>query len=117
MHCLMNESLASYVHLLFVVFDERIRERAEFNQRARAPNRKLWHFSDDSSERLWLAIAFISSTDTCVCVCVCAVIMHNTVKTCKKNHGATLSKSKCNAAVNTFSFIFILFATAVIYFI
>ncbi len=53
MHGLMSESLVSYVHLHFVVYDERIRVRAEFGQRARAVNK-------NSSERLWLATAFIS---------------------------------------------------------
>ncbi len=32
MHGLMSESLVSYVHLHFVVYDERIRVRAEFGR-------------------------------------------------------------------------------------
>ncbi len=61
----MNLLLTLYVHLHFVVYDERIRKSPEFNQRMRAHSKPM-SFSDDSSERLWLAIVFLSSTELCV---------------------------------------------------
>ncbi len=57
----MNESLTSYVHLHFVVYDESIRVRAEFSRRLCACSEQKTHLK--ASERL---IAFISSTDLCV---------------------------------------------------
>ncbi len=41
MHGLMSESLVSYVHLHFVVYDERIRVRAEFG-RACSEQKLIW---------------------------------------------------------------------------
>ncbi len=54
----MSLMLASHVHLHFVVYDERIQTVSTHNE--------LHSFSDDSSERLWLAIGFINSTELCV---------------------------------------------------
>ncbi len=82
----MHEYLTLYVLLHFVVYDERIRIRAEFSQ---------WR--KNLSERLLLAIAFINSTDSCV-------IGYNLLQLRCKN---VLSRSKLNAAVNTFHFQFI----------
>ncbi len=103
-----KHSRYNHVHLHFVVYNERIFERAEFSQQARDLNNKtspvtivtsvpesgnetlhrlrwellpfssrsshvVWTldreircFSNDSSERLWLATAFINSTESCV---------------------------------------------------
>ncbi len=61
----MNLLLTLYVHLSFVVYDKRIRKSLEFSQRTHTLL-KLMSFSDDSSERLWLANAFQSSTESCV---------------------------------------------------
>ncbi len=59
LHCMINKSLvlASHVHLC--CFDERILERAEFSQRAHEQRN-----SGDSFKRLWLATAFINSTES-----------------------------------------------------
>ncbi len=50
----MNLLLTLYIHLCFIVYDERIRKSQQ--------TQNWWV----SSERLWLAIAFQSSTELCV---------------------------------------------------
>ncbi len=61
-HTLWNEYLTHRfikTHLHF----ERIHQKEVFSQRASEESR---HFSNDSSERLWLVLAFLSSTESCV---------------------------------------------------
>ncbi len=72
-----------YLHLHFV-YAERISERADSASERTHSTTKLHCFSDDSSEHLWLAIAFIKSTESCV-------IGYNTqhCKTWKKKYDIT----------------------------
>ncbi len=64
LHFEMNLLFTLYAHLYFVVYDERI------HQRAASAHIETEHqrFSHDSFERLWLIIAFISSTEPRVIV-------------------------------------------------
>ncbi len=50
---------------IFMKLGRRIHERAESSEHAHQTT-KLTCFCDDSSERLWLAIAFIKSMELCV---------------------------------------------------
>ncbi len=60
----MNLLFTLYAHLYFVVYDERIHQRAA-SARIETEHQR---FSHDSFERLWLIIAFISSTEPRVIV-------------------------------------------------
>ncbi len=68
-YTLMNDELLTYIiHTSALVYDDSQNLRAEFSQNA-CTHHETALFSDDSSERLWLANVFISSTDSCVNGC------------------------------------------------
>ncbi len=107
LHSEMNFLLTWYIHMLCCLWWVFTRVQNSVSERAHCTILRC--FSDDLSECLWLAVAFITSTESRLIGCNAQRCKHT-----YKEMWCNRSRSNFNA-VNTFNLIFTVFATVIIY--